>query len=152
MKRIERAGDRWSGQISLPGGHHQAEDPDLLATSVRETQEEVGVDLAGEARLLGHLEPLAAKARGRILALRIVPFVFAEMHAVQPRAGQEADSVFWFPLARALRGELDHAHAFEHEGRSVELPAWRHGEHVVWGLTYEILGRVARVGGLIPRP
>jgi len=149
MQRIERPGDRWSGQISLPGGHHQAEDPDLFATSLRETREEVGVDLAEDARLLGHLPPLAAKARGRVLALRIVPYVFAEVRRVRPTPGVEAASVFWFPLGRALRGELDHVHAFEHRGAQLELPAWRHGAHVIWGLTHEILSSLARRGRLL---
>src|SRR3954462_3287692 len=54
MKRTEREGDPWSGHISLPGGGHHPTDGDLLATAIRETQEELGIDLAG-ARLLGNL-------------------------------------------------------------------------------------------------
>ena len=41
MKRVERQGDPWSGQISLPGGRFEPEDPDLLATAIRETEEEL---------------------------------------------------------------------------------------------------------------
>ena len=37
MKRTERAGDPWSGHISLPGGRHDRTDADLLATAIRET-------------------------------------------------------------------------------------------------------------------
>jgi len=57
MKRVERTGDPWSGHISLPGGGYHAEDADLLATAIRETREELGIDLTS-ARMLGHLPPL----------------------------------------------------------------------------------------------
>src|SRR4051812_5040072 len=47
MKRAERAGDPWSGHISLPGGGYQASDGDLRVTAIRETREELGVELTG---------------------------------------------------------------------------------------------------------
>ena len=48
IKRAEWAGDPWSGQVAFPGGRHEPHDPDLLTTSVRETQEETGIDLAAD--------------------------------------------------------------------------------------------------------
>src|SRR5438876_1874566 len=57
MKRVYRTGDPWSGHISLPGGGYHAPDPDLLATAIRETQEELGIDLHA-ARYLGPLPAL----------------------------------------------------------------------------------------------
>src|SRR5216684_874604 len=54
-ERTKREGDPWSGQIGLPGGRHRAEDPTMLATAVRETKEEVGVDLESRAGILEEL-------------------------------------------------------------------------------------------------
>ncbi len=45
IKRAGRAGDRWSGHTALPGGRRDAPDADDRATAIRETQEEVGLDL-----------------------------------------------------------------------------------------------------------
>jgi 8-oxo-dGTP pyrophosphatase MutT (NUDIX family) len=48
IKRAGRAGDRWSGHTALPGGKRDPQDADDLAAAIRETKEEVGLDLTGE--------------------------------------------------------------------------------------------------------
>ena len=141
MRRVRHPGDPWSGQISLPGGGREPEDADLLATALRETREEVGIDLASDACLLGSLEARAARARGKLLAMDVSPFVFALERAVTPAIGDEAEEAFWLPLDRAIRGELDHVYAYRRaDGATRELPAWRFEDRVVWGMTYRILG------------
>lgn len=145
MRRARREGDRWSGQIGLPGGHADAGDEDLLATALRETREEVGLDLARSARLLGRLPAVQAKARGIVLPMWITPFVFHAESELAPVPGPEADEVFWFPLTRARAGELAWTHRTMRATEERVLPAWRLGEHVVWGLTYEILSGFLRV-------
>jgi len=139
MRRAERAGDRWSGQIGLPGGHADPGDRDLEATARREAREEVGLELARDGRLLGALAPVQAKARGRLLPMWITPFVFVLETESEPVLGPEATAAFWFPLARARGGELAWIYRYRREEEERVLPAWRFGEHVVWGLTYEIL-------------
>ena len=47
IKRTTRAGDRWNGHIAFPGGRQEPDDEDDASTSVRETDEEVGLDLRG---------------------------------------------------------------------------------------------------------
>jgi 8-oxo-dGTP pyrophosphatase MutT (NUDIX family) len=140
MRRVRQPRDPWSGQISLPGGGREPEDADLLATALRETREELGVDLARDARLLGALAPRAARARGKVLAMDVSPFVFALDRAVTPALGAEAEEAFWLPLDRVLRGELDDVYAYRRDdGTALELPAWRFEERVVWGMTHHIL-------------
>lgn len=45
IKRAGRAGDRWSGHTALPGGKRDPQDADDVAAAIRETREEVGLDL-----------------------------------------------------------------------------------------------------------
>src|SRR6185312_9417104 len=45
---------RHPGEISFPGGRHDDTDPDLLATALREAEEEIGLAPAA-ARVLGAL-------------------------------------------------------------------------------------------------
>lgn len=149
MRRIEREGDRWSGQIGLPGGHRDEADADLVATARREAREEVGLDLGCQAELVGALPAVQAKARGYLLPMWITPVVFAARGELAPVPGPEATEVFWFPLERARQGELAWTHRYLRGEEERVLPAWRLEERVVWGLTYEILSGFLRV--LAPR-
>lgn len=48
IKRAAREGDRWTSHIAFPGGRRDLEDHSDCAASIRETMEEVGLDLATE--------------------------------------------------------------------------------------------------------
>jgi 8-oxo-dGTP pyrophosphatase MutT (NUDIX family) len=150
MKRAAREGDRWSGHISFPGGREEPADTTLLATAVRETKEEVGIDLSENARLLGGLDPVRAKARGRVLPMTITPYVFVQEREVAVDLGEEATDVFWLPLADVASGRLDDVYRYKMGPLSLKLPCWRYEDFVVWGLTHEMIKgllRVIRVGG-----
>ena len=56
IKRAARAGDRWTSHIAFPGGGREPLDEDDCAASVRETREEVGLDLnADHCTQIGNL-------------------------------------------------------------------------------------------------
>ncbi len=144
VRRAERAGDRWSGHVGLPGGHADALDADLYATALRETREEVGIDLARAARLLGRLASLEARPREPFRPLCIHPFVFAARETAEPSLGPEVVEAFWFPLERARTGALAAAHSITRDGVRITRPSWSFEGRVVWGLTYEILSSLLR--------
>jgi 8-oxo-dGTP pyrophosphatase MutT (NUDIX family) len=135
MKRAERAGDPWSGHISLPGGGYQASDGDLRVTAIRETREELGIELDG-ARLLGNLAPLSPRAPGGT-AIAVTPLVFATSATLEPVCGPEALEAFWLPLALAASGALDGRHQLP--ASQLTFPSWTYEGHVIWGLTRRIL-------------
>jgi 8-oxo-dGTP pyrophosphatase MutT (NUDIX family) len=104
MRRAEAESDRWSGQVCLPGGKAEPVDVDLRATALRETHEELGIELAQCSRYLGPMDALPAMARGRVLSTSISPFVFQQTSTVDLRLGTEAAHAFWLPLGRAAGG------------------------------------------------
>ena len=140
MKRAERSGDRWSGQVSLPGGRESPGDADLHATAVRETHEEVGLDLHAMAWPIGHLDTIQARARDGMQPLTITPFVFVQTEEAPVVLNHEATAAFWLPVDRVLAGELAALYDYHHAGPEVlKLPCWHYDGQVIWGLTYRIL-------------
>jgi 8-oxo-dGTP pyrophosphatase MutT (NUDIX family) len=147
MERAARPGDRWSGHISLPGGREAPGDPDLRFTAMRETQEEVGLDLSRHGEYLGRLDGIRAVARGTPLSMVIVPHVFACDEGPELVLGDEAAGAFWLPLADAASGLLDATYRYKLGPASWKLPCWRYRGHSIWGLTYQMLTQLLAVAG-----
>lgn len=140
IRRSDREGDPWSGHMAFPGGRQHPSDRDLLATAVRETQEEVGIDLAQHGQPFGRLDDLRAMARGRPLDMVISPVVFAVTHPVTLVLNpHEVHTALWVPLLPLARGEARGTFRHDHEGQTLELEAFVYEGHTIWGLTYRIL-------------
>lgn len=141
IRRAQKATDPWSGHMAFPGGRQDPLDRDLLQTAVRETKEEVGLELVPERQLLGRLDDLPAIIRGNRVGLVIAPFVFAiESDPVLVPRAEEVDEVVWAELSALARGTLDAKYGYEFEGRTVELPSYDVGGRIVWGMTHRMLG------------
>ena len=138
IHRAVRAGDTWSGQVAFPGGRRDPGDADLLATAIRETGEEVGVDLSSVERL-GVLDDLYP--RTPVLPPVVVrPFVFALTARPHVVVSSEVQDAFWVSF-RALRAPAAASTiTVDHPGiPSRVLPAYRLGNHTIWGMSERIL-------------
>jgi 8-oxo-dGTP pyrophosphatase MutT (NUDIX family) len=138
IRRAEHPQDPWSGQVAFPGGRAEPGDADLRATAMRETLEEIGVNLFARADALGALDEVRAVARGLPMNLTIAPFVFRLREPFEPALSAEVRSVHWLPLGDLLgtarRSTMDYAQ----QGVSLQLPCLRVDELVIWGLTYRM--------------
>jgi 8-oxo-dGTP pyrophosphatase MutT (NUDIX family) len=139
IKRAENPNDLWSGHMALPGGRRSEGDHDLEATAIRETREEIGLDLARAGRLLTRLPDHPAIAKGMRIGLVIAPFVYAIDEDVDLTPNDEIAEAIWTPVAPLVRGEGAGTFTYEHEGMSFDLPYWDVGGRRVWGLTYQML-------------
>ncbi|MFN2572793.1 MAG: CoA pyrophosphatase [Gemmatimonadales bacterium] len=138
IHRAIRAGDTWSGQIAFPGGRREPRDEDLIATAIRETHEEIGVDLTAVEHL-GRLDDLYP--RSPVLPPVVVrPFVFGLTSRPIVSFSAEVQDAFWVSFrtlqAPGARGEV----LVDHPGipRRV-LPAYTVGKHTIWGMTERLL-------------
>ena len=138
IKRAEVAHDPWSGHVAFPGGRMEPGDESLEATAIRETFEELSLDLR-QGQILGRLDDLAP--RSPVLPPIIIrPFVALVSPDVDLKLSREVASVFWVPLSqiRDPRAQVEHEIVYA-EGQSMRFPAYRLQQHVVWGLTERIV-------------
>lgn len=133
VKRAEKASDPWSGQTALPGGKCDIDDEDLKATVVRETLEETGIDLLVGCRFLGAMEAVRSTQKPE---MQILPFVVLQEKEPAISLNEELTEYFWAPLSEFPRNNGTVKFGFG------EHPAYVIDNHVVWGLTYRILGKL----------
>jgi len=139
IQRANRDGDPWSGQMAFPGGHREAEDPSLLAAAMRETHEEIGLNLAN-AEYLGALDHQEARPRGKTLNMLVAPHVFITKDSPDFTPNREVADVVWAPLSTLAGNSLHDTQTLPMAGTPTVFNGYRlSGGHFVWGLTYRML-------------
>lgn len=134
IRRAEHEHDPWSGHMAFPGGRHEPIDPSLVHTAVRETAEEVGLDLEAHGELIARLDDVPTHTQGLVVR----PFVWAVRNPPGLVPNHEVDEVHWVDLASLIRGERDTTYEFEWKGMRHRFPAYAVGKRAVWGLTYRM--------------
>lgn len=146
IRRAKRDGDPWSGHMALPGGHREPDDEDDLRTALRETYEEIGLDLTRAGEFIGTLDSLRASARGHTLDMVITPFVYQVGASPRFSLSNEVAEVIWVSMSALAGGAHFICHPVDLNGRVAVFPGWHIADQIVWGLTYRILtGLLCRV-------
>ena len=135
IRRAERAGDPWSGQVAFPGGKMQDGDKTARETAMRETMEEVGIDLGRCAEFLGY----GGVTTTHTGTMDVVPCVFELKRSVEVKPNGEVASFQWVELDELLTPSARSVYGVDRGGSMVDMPAYVIGDYVVWGLTYRIL-------------
>ncbi len=135
IKRADHSGDPWSGQIAFPGGKMQPGDRTVRETAVRETLEEVGIDLDRVGEFLGY-GGVTVTHTG---TMDVVPSVFVLKEGVEVKPNKEVASFRWVDLEDFLAPTTKSTYSLNREGKIEDLPAYLVGDYLVWGLTYRIL-------------
>ncbi len=149
IQRSTSEADPWSGHMALPGGRRQGEETPL-DTAIRETREEVGIDLLADGLLIGRLDEVRPSSGGPRIA--VSPFVFAATEeTVEVADPREVASTIWIPVAHLSDPVSAAHHLYVHpDGGTHQFPALSYNGHTIWGLTYRMLIQflgIARVAG-----
>jgi len=131
-----------AGQISFPGGKREPTDRDAVATALRETQEELGIDPA-RLDVLGLLDDVPTPTGWVItpvVATATKPLL------IEP-AAREVAAVFDCPITQLILPEhyrSDGVRSFLGVDYSMHEYIWK--EHRIWGatarITWQLLGLV----------
>ncbi len=142
IKRAEFEGDPWSGHLALPGGRAEAQDEDLLATAVRETREEIGVELldatGDRARFIGQL-PLIAPRNPGLPQIEITPLVALAPAELTLQLSNEVETAFWVSVPQLKREGASATYFWRYQDVIVKRPAYPTDNGLIWGITERIL-------------
>ena len=133
-----------SGQIAFPGGKHDADDSDMVATALREAHEEVG--LAPEfIRVIGQLPVYVT---GTAFVITPVVALIRDGFALAPNA-HEVEAVFEVPLQFLMDPANHRWHQFVADGVRrtwLSMPYADGGqERFIWGATAGMLRNLYRL-------
>jgi 8-oxo-dGTP pyrophosphatase MutT (NUDIX family) len=118
------------GQVAFPGGMVEPGDPNLVATALRESEEEIGMQ-ASEVEVIGYLFPQAV-----ITGYAVLPVVGFYRADFVPRLDpREVASVFEVPLSYLQ--DSTNLVRVDRMRKGVKLPTYEyHYEgHRIWGAT-----------------
>jgi len=123
-----------AAQASFPGGRMEAHDPDVRATALRETHEEVGV-APEQVEVIGYLRSMPTITGFAVTP--VVGLVSEEARLVVDRT--EVDYTFELPLDFLLNEGNDQLVDREWEGRRFRLKEFHYDGERVWGATAYML-------------
>lgn len=148
MQRAVVASDPWSGHISFPGGREEPGDGTLLNTAIRETREELGLDLSG-AEVLGSLDEVTTVSGLPTMIVR--PWVFRIDALPELDPNREVAEVHVVNLHTLLADEGRKPFAFDYRGHQVTLAQIDDpfpGKAFLWGMTLRMVdGLLDRLDG-----
>ena len=129
-----------AGQVSFPGGGYQQEDEDLVATALRESFEEIGLERS-QVRVVGRLDDVQT-----ITGYHVTPVVgtVATGTAFLPDISEVA-RVFTVPLSIILDADKWEKHTHSFKGSQVEMWQLLWDGETIWGATAYMLRAFRKV-------
>lgn len=122
------------GQISFPGGSADEGDSSLIETALRETMEEIGLEISG-VRILGLYHDQWTPT-----GFSITPVVgyIPSLPPLKPNR-HEVEEIIEIPVSFFLDPANGEVRRMERAGKTVDVHFYRYGNHEVWGATAAIL-------------
>ena len=125
-----------AGEISFPGGTWKQDDNDLLTTALRETKEEMNLDVPRE-QIMGQIKPVTTLNSG----FTIIPFICILDEIPQLAPNSEIESILHIPfvsLLKTIKEDLDPTH------KSIQgMHTFKYQHYLIWGASARMLKQIS---------
>lgn len=139
IKRPDNDGDPFSGHMAFPGGKMTEGDDTKLDAAIRETVEEVGIDVRSSGRVLGALDDVNPN-NPRASRYAVTPYIAILDEEVEMElCPDEVEAAVWIPVSHLLDDKNFTVRIRERAGREVEDYVYSYGKYIIWGMTGRIL-------------
>lgn len=129
-----------AGQVAFPGGGRDPDDADLVATALREAEEEIGLD-PGEAEVIGQIPPVHVAVSGFDVTTVVARWVGGEIGV---RDTAEVASVHRVPIVDLV--EPGHRFTVRHP-LGYRGPGFAADGLFIWGMTAHLLDGLLELAG-----
>lgn len=139
IKRPDNERDPFSGHMAFPGGRMEPVDAGKDETAIRETIEEVGIDISKSGRIIGSLDdviPNNPRARNYIVTPYLSLLNEEVPMTLDPR---EVEKALWIPVPHLLDERNTETRMRDRGGRMITDYVFNYDGHIIWGMTGRIL-------------
>ncbi|MBM3895837.1 MAG: CoA pyrophosphatase [Thaumarchaeota archaeon] len=124
-----------AGEISFPGGKFDKKDNDLLDTALRETKEEIGLEIS-KNKVIGQLKPVTTLNSG----FKIIPFISILDSVPNLRANHEVKTILHIPMIPFLKTLADDPNP--HHKSIQEMHTFTFENKIIWGASARMLKQI----------
>jgi 8-oxo-dGTP pyrophosphatase MutT (NUDIX family) len=135
MTERSKSMNHHAGEISFPGGTWEKKDGDLLGTAIRETKEELGIEIS-KSVVIGNLQPVTTLNSG----FTILPYLAILDDLPQVLSNSEIASILRIPLVPLLK-TIEDDHDPSHKS-ILEMYTFKFENHLIWGASARMLKQI----------
>ncbi len=142
VKRASEPNDPWSGQIAYPGGRMERSDNDTLDTAIRETFEEVGLNVT-KKEIIGKL----SEVRTHVNNIVVTPYVSFKSETKKLELNSEVVNGLWVPIKTFNYKRFKKMKIFHDKDIVKTRTCYIFEEQIIWGLTRKISFELNKILG-----
>ena len=129
-----------AGEVAFPGGKCDATDASVIATALREADEEIGLS-PDKVKVIGELGVFTSR-----IGLKVRPVIgmIDELPVLTPNP-DEIESIFTVPLDHFLNHQPSYEHKIKFMGLPITVPSYDYQGYMIWGLTGYMIVELMRL-------